>query len=133
MRVVIDANVVVAAAVRPTGWTAEEVRRPELQLFAPDWIRNELAEHEDEFSTKAGCEIAAWRVRVAKVLDRVHLVPGGRLVLHAHHPLVRAVQHADPDDAPYVATFLEVDADFLWTRDEILLMALAGRAGPIVP
>lgn len=133
MRVVVDANVVAAALVHPTGWTAGQLARGDVDFVAPQFLEIELREHEAEFAKKAGCLIPEWRRRVNALLAKIRMVPGHRLKSHARHPLLRAIDALDPDDAPYVATFVETKADFLWTRDAALKDVMGERAGPIIP
>jgi len=134
LRVVVDANVIAAALIRPDGWTAQELEeRDDVEWFAPAFLADELREHASEYAEKAGCTTSQWNRRVAALLRRVRVVPSGDVVGAARDPLVRKAEAVDADDAVYVATLVAVEADLLWTRDKGLLDALPGIAVSVVP
>lgn len=132
MRVVVDANIVAAALVRPTGWTASELSRQDVEWYAPEPLFAELEEHTEEFAALAGCAPAAFRRRVTR-LTGLRVVKQESLVRAADHPLVRRAEMVDPDDAVYMAAVVAVGADHLWTRDRRLLAAFPGLAVRVVP
>ena len=133
LRVVVDANIAVAALIRPGGWTAQQLARTDVEWLAPAFLIDELAEHAAEYSSKAGCSAREWKQRLAVLLTRIQLVPAEALVSVRQDELVRAVARIDPDDAPYAAAFVASGADFVWTRDEALFTALPGIAVAVVP
>lgn len=133
MRVVVDANIVAAAGVRPGGWTARELARDDVEFVAPAIVRDELHAHEVEYAEKAQCGREEWAGRVARLLARIRLIPTHRLVGHAGDPLVRRIQALDPDDAAHVAAFLEANAEFLWTRGKSLTSVMGGKAVRVIP
>lgn len=133
MRVVINANIVAAALVRPTGWTAGQLARRDVEFVAPQFLKTELKEHETEYAQKAECAIVEWRRRTDAVLANIRMVPGQRLRKYVRHSLVQAMDAIDPEDVPYVATFIETGADFVWTRDGALKAMMGERAGPVIP
>lgn len=133
LRVVVDANVVAAALIRPGGWTARELARDDVAWFAPAVLLDELREHAGEYARKAGCADAEWRRRVEALAHGLTLVPLADLRRAARSRLVRRVARADADDAVYAAALVAAGADLLWTRDAAVLDALPGRAVSAVP
>lgn len=133
MRVVVDANIVAAAAVRPDGWTSLQMERTDMRFYAPDLVREELQEHSAELALRADCTPNEWRTRVQRLLRGITLIPTNRLARHRNHPMVRRVERVDPDDVAYIACMLEVDAQFLWTRDSKVWPLFQGIAGPDLP
>ncbi len=133
MRVVVDANVLAAALVRPGGWTAAQLARTDVEFVAPEWLAAELKDHQTEFAEKARCGLEEWRRRCQTVLGRIRLIPSAELRPHRDHRFVRAIEAIDPDDVPYVLTFLAAGADFVWTRDAAIQAVLRERAGPVIP
>lgn len=133
MRVVVDANVLVAALIRPDGWTARELRRDDVEWVAPETILDELRAHEDEIAEKAEVPRATLRRRAASVLKRIDIVPHEHLVAAAESDTVRRALEVDPKDALYLACVEAADAWLLWTRDEGLLEAFPGLAVRVVP
>lgn len=133
MRVVVDANIVAAALIRPDGWTARELTRTDVEWYTPGFLVDELQEHAAEYALKAECTRVLWNGRVAKLLRRIHVVPHSDIATAARDLRVQRVVAIDPDDAPYVAAFVAVGADLLWTRDTKLLDAMPSVAVSIVP
>lgn len=133
LRVVLDANIVAAALIRPDGWTAQELARSDVEWCAPAFLVDELDEHASDYATKAGCTTALWNRRVAKLLHRIRLVPAADIAAAANDPRVRRIEAVDPDDAPYIAALVAIGADLMWTRDSKLLDLMPGIAVSIVP
>ena len=133
LRVVVDANVVAAALIRPEGWTAQELARADVEWFAPSFLMDDLKERGSEYAGKAGCTPLQWARRVAGVARRVRVVSSRDMLLVARHALVRQAEAIDEDDAPCVAAVVAIEADFLWTRDAAMLKAFPGIAVTVVP
>lgn len=131
LRVVVDANIIVAALIRPGGWTALELTRNDVEWIAPDFLFHELDEHAAEYAQKSGCSAEEWHRRVKSLEDSVRVVRCGDVA--AQSPLVQKAKEVDPDDAVYVEALVAEGADFLWTRDAALLDALPGIAVSLVP
>lgn len=133
LRVVVDANIVASALIRPAGWTASELKRKDVSWLAPDFLFKELLEHSDDYALKAGCSRQEWKERINKLAKQGGIVPWKDLVAASGNPLVVAVERIDPDDAPYAAAFVAARADLLWTRDKALLHVFQGRAVLVLP
>lgn len=133
MRVVVDANIVIAALFRPDAWTAQELRRTDVDFLVPQAIEVALAKHGPSLMIRAGCSREQWERRVSELLQRVSVIPTKSAEAHLHAPLVEAVRQVDPEDAVYVASTLAAEADFLWTRDATLLRVVPTRAVAVVP
>lgn len=133
LRVVVDANKLAAALIRPTGFTALALARDDLEFYAPAFLLEELDEHLDEYAAKARCPRAEMRGRIAALATRLLLVPVDALVAARSDDRVRKAERIDPDDAPYLATVAAIEADVLWTSDKALRDAFPGLATPILP
>jgi predicted nucleic acid-binding protein len=121
MRVVVDANVLAAALLRPSGWSARQLRRDDLELVVPATLVEDLAPHAETLADKAGMDVDAWHAAVRDLMARVRVVPVADLVRWDAHDPVAEVRSLDADDAPYFAALLAADADAVWTRDRLLL------------
>jgi len=133
VRVVVDANIIAAALIRPDGWTAGQLARADIDWMAPELVALELDEHAAEYAAKAGCSAGEWRRRTEALLTRFRLVPTGVLLAADRSKEVRKAARTDPDDAIYVAAAVATGADLLWTRDRRLLAAFPGLAVSVVP
>ncbi len=132
LRVVVDANIVVAALVRPGGWTARQLARDDVEWVTPSFLFVELADHAEEYSAKAGCDRKEWQRRSAELLKRLRIVTDVD-ILGAQGDLIGRVERIDADDVPYAAALVVSGADLIWTRDRALLDALPGLAVSVVP
>ena len=132
MRVVLDASVVVAALIRPRGWTVSELARDDVEWYVPRFLLEELEEHLAEFANTAQVSASKLRRRI-ETLRRKTIVKDEELIPHLDDPIMRRAAAIDPDDAPYLAAVLAVGADYLWTRDKDLLTAFPALAVRVVP
>lgn len=132
-RVVVDANIIAAALIRPMGWTAEQLARADVDWLTPELVRLGLDEHAAEDAEKAGCSVGEWRRRCEGLLARFRLVPTAELLAADRSALVRRAARVDPDDAVYVAALVATGADLLWTRDAAMLKAFPGLAVSAIP
>ncbi|OGS48980.1 MAG: hypothetical protein A3K68_07440 [Euryarchaeota archaeon RBG_16_68_13] len=131
MRVVVDANIVAAALVRPRGWTAKELTRFDVEWFAPESLFREIEEHAAKLSDAAGCSRDSLLRRMRRL--RVTLVPDADLQAVLDDALVVRASQIDPDDVPYMAAVVALSAQHLWTRDHLLLEGFPDLAVVIVP
>jgi predicted nucleic acid-binding protein len=132
MRVVVDASIVVAALIRPRGWTATELKRADVEWYVPGFLFDELREHLGEFAGLADCSPSTLRGRI-EGLRSLHVIEGRTLIPFLDNPLVRRAEAIDVDDASYLVAVLAVGADYLWTRDKEILAAFPSLAVRIVP
>ncbi len=116
MELVIDANRVIAAALAPGGNTAELLFSNELHLFAPEFLREELDEHEDELVKKSGLSKAEFDIVVTLVFSRISLIP-----FDGFKECLPAARHIcpDPDDTEYFALALKRGCA-VWSEDKRL-------------
>ncbi len=116
MDLVVDANVLIAAIISPTGHTADLFFSERLQLYAPDFLLEEIEEHKTEIIDKAGLsEINFEQVLVSLAL-RLKFVSVEELL--AIIPTAKEIS-PDVDDLAYFALALKLDCS-LWSNDKKL-------------
>jgi len=120
MRLVVDTNVVIAAIIRDS-MTRRLLVQPELELYCPAEMFQEIFEHEDEIRSKA-------RIREDE-LERAFLL-ARRLVRQVeksnYHDRIPQASGGidDKDDAPFLAcaAFLSRSGECgIWTNDSHFL------------
>lgn len=117
MRLVVDTNVLFAAALRDA-LTRRLVLQGQHRLYVPPATLEEMDRHWPELVERAGTPEDLGRAVVRRLLARLTLVPAE--ALRATLPAARAaVADIDPDDAPFVAAALAVGCD-LWSNDKPL-------------
>lgn len=115
MELVLDSNVVFSALIAD-GRTRELVLSDATDLHAPEFFYAELDAHRDEVAAKTGLGERDLSVLLNLLFEEVHVVP--REEFGHELPAAReAIAGVDPDDVPFLALALHLDAG-VWTDDE---------------
>lgn len=128
-----DANKIAASLITPNGFVAKELARADIRFVAPEFLLDELHDHEAEFAERADVSRQTIRDRIARVEEHVELARTSDLVPFAAHELVLACDKVDRDDSPYFAAYVAGDADQVWTSDKALRDAFPDIAKAILP
>lgn len=114
MKLVVDANVLIAALIK-NGTSREVIMSGGFTLVSPDFMGLELGNHVDLVSKKSGLSTEEVAILLTLLLKRIQTVPiseyEGRL------EEARKMMEADIDDVPYVACYLALKCDGIWTND----------------
>lgn len=116
MRLTLDANVVLSAALRD-GAVRRALATTNADLFAPAFLRTELEKHLGAIARRAGVRVADARGALDKLLADVVWVPDEQLQPRwerAH----RALGKVDEKDVPYLACALVTQCDAIWRYDK---------------
>jgi len=115
MEVVIDANIFVAALLK-SGATRELLFNDELVLYAPEYLIEELFDHQQEFERKSHLSRIALEeiVKVLVIESKIIVVPKDEL-----QPYMKKADEIspDPDDVMYFATALKQNIG-IWSNDK---------------
>jgi predicted nucleic acid-binding protein len=112
MKIVVDANVVVAALVR-SSITREVLLYPYIDYYSPDFLLDEIKEHEKEISAKSG---KGYKPALELILKKIRVMPSSfyeKDMREAH----TVIGDIDKDDEPYVALALSLRAEGIWSYD----------------
>jgi predicted nucleic acid-binding protein len=113
MKLVVDANVLIAALIK-NGTSCEVIMSGRFTLVSPDFMSLELGNHIDLVSRNSGLSTKELAILLTLLLKRVQTVPisecEGRL------EEARKLMEADIDDVPYVACYLSLKCDGIWTN-----------------
>ena len=116
MDVVVDANVVIAALISPTGHTADLFFSPLLSVFAPELLLAEVEEHTKELLQKTGLSAKEFKQGVAFLGREIRFFP----IIEFFNFLPKAKEvSSDPDDVAYLALALKLRCP-LWSNDKLL-------------
>ncbi len=115
MKIVVDANIVIAALAKQS-ITKEVLLYPFMDYYSPDFLLEELAEHEDEIISKMHIDKAGYQ-KVLDILTKkikiVHKATYSQYMGQAHEIMGKL----DEDDEQYIAAALSIDADGVWSYD----------------
>ena len=113
MKIVIDANVAIAALAR-AAITREVLIYPYIYYYTPVFLIEELKEHEDEIKEKVG---PTYTSALDLITKKLKILSYGD-----YEPWLKdaeaIISKIDKDDVPYIAVALAISADGLWSYDE---------------
>lgn len=115
MKVVVDANVVIAALARQS-ITKEVLLYPFIDYYSPEFLFEELKEHEDEIIAKMHTDNDGYRKALGIITKKIKIVRKAAYsqYLNQAREIIGVV---DKDDAPYIAVALGIGADGVWSYD----------------
>lgn len=116
MKLVVDANCVLAALVRDAG-NRRHFYSTAAALFAPVYLREEVEKHRERLRRAPGLAADDFsRVLDDLLLNVIWVQPE---VYEEKLPTAKAALGArDMKDVPYLACALAIGADGIWSRDE---------------
>ncbi len=115
MDLVVDANILFAALVKD-GATIDLLLQPEIRVFAPEFLFEEIEEHKDEILEKTK--------RTKEEFDEVFEILKLKITVIPKEEFVGWITNAskispDPDDIIYFALALKLDSA-IWSNDRKL-------------
>jgi predicted nucleic acid-binding protein len=114
MKLVCDTNVVFSAVIAG-GKTRELILGDRTDLYAPEFFFTELENHRSEIEEKSTLSEAKFGLLLDTVFADTEVVPKEEF----SHELSTAsgiIGETDPDDVPFLALALHLDAD-IWSDD----------------
>lgn len=116
MELIVDANVILSAAISPEGKTCDLLFSNELTLFAPDKLSDEIKKHEEEALQKSGLPKREFDLALVLIFSRIRFVP-----LSDFSGFLSSAKAIcpDPEDVEYLALSLKKNCP-LWSNDKEL-------------
>lgn len=115
MNLVVDANIVIAALIKD-GITAELIFEPRLRLFAPEFLFEEICDHEEELLRKTARPKEDYDTIMLSLMEAITIVPREEF---GHFLGEGGDVSPDPDDFVYFALALRLKAA-IWSNDKRL-------------
>lgn len=115
MILVVDTNIVIAAALRPSV-TQELIFNNSFQLYTPEFILEEIEKHEDELLEKSGYARESFRLILSLLFSRITIVPADAYSQYKKGVLIFS---PDTNDWPFLALAKHLGAA-LWSNDSSL-------------
>ena len=116
MRLVVDANILFSFFKRDSFTRKFILSHPEIELFTPLYVFNELEEHKEEIKSKARIDDRVYELSAKELLEYVTIVP----LDDFKESWEEAKQISpDPDDVEYLAVALSLDCA-IWSNDRDL-------------
>lgn len=114
-RIVVDANRVFSALLKD-GETRRAMMTTSATLYAPRFLRQEIEKHKPEIARRSRAKPEDVDRAMAILYRRIAWVSEKDIAKHMKKAR-KLMQAVDPDDAPYLACALAVDADAIWSLD----------------
>jgi len=116
MRLVVDANVLFSFFKKDSFTRRFIFTHPEIELFTPVYVFEELEEHSEEIKSKARIDDRVYELSTKELLEFVAIVP-----LDDFKKFWREAKQIspDPDDVEYLALALSLDCS-IWSNDKAL-------------
>ncbi|MBI2666145.1 hypothetical protein HYX13_00885 [Candidatus Woesearchaeota archaeon] len=112
----VDANIVIAAVIAPSGITDDLLFSPKLECVAPEFIENELNKHFPEIVKKSKVLEKDIRLALELIFSRIEIIPSGEYELWREKAKGSS---PDPNDSEYLAVALAFNCP-LWSNDKAL-------------
>ncbi len=115
MKIVVDANVVIAALARQSV-TKEVLLYPFIDYYTPDFLLEELVEHEEEIISKMKTDEFGYKKALEVITKKIKIVKRDAYVqfLNQAHEIIGKI---DKDDEAYIAVALGIKANGVWSYD----------------
>jgi predicted nucleic acid-binding protein len=125
MVVVIDANVLISAALTPHGLIADSIfsNSYKVQFIAPTFILEETKANETKICAKNKISIADFKQNLQLVLSKIMLIDDDEITDEVFKKAFDLTKVIDTKDTIYIALAISFDALF-WTGDLKLLRVL---------
>ena len=86
-----------------------------LEFVSPDFVLEEIYKYENYICVKSGLAKEEFELLLALVFERISIIPFSEY--SACNDAAAAIMVNDPKDMPYVACFLALKCDGIWTND----------------
>ncbi|RLM89527.1 PIN domain-containing protein [Haloarcula sp. Atlit-7R] len=114
MKFVVDANIILSALISDS-MTRRLLVELEDDLLTPAYVHDELEKYTEMVAEKSGLSPAEVEDLIEILFKRIDVVPRSE-VLTSLQEAARIMRDTDPDDAVYLASALERDAQ-VWSDD----------------
>jgi predicted nucleic acid-binding protein len=115
MKLVIDTNRLAAALIK-SSVTREIILSDKFDLYSPDYILTEIDNNRDYLIKKAKINENNFEEILLTLLNHIHLVTFKKFKDN-YLKAFKIMKDIDPDDTPFLALGLSLDADGIWTED----------------
>lgn len=114
MRVVVDTNMVIAALIKDSK-AREILASGEFEFFSPEFVLEEIEKYKVLIREKSGLSEDELELLISLVFEDIRIVPS--YDYETFKEAAMEIMEEDVKDAPYVACYLALKCDGIWTND----------------
>jgi predicted nucleic acid-binding protein len=114
MKLVVDANIIIAALIK-SGAARRIILSDKLLFLSPDFIIDETYKYREYICSKSGLDDDQFDLLMSLLFMQIDIIP-----LEEYKAQIRPaskIMKDDIKDIPYVACFLAKKCDAIWTND----------------
>lgn len=114
MRIVIDANMVIAALVKDSKSRKIIVNRS-FEFISPDFLLGEINKHGNYICEKSGLSKEEFELLILLLLEHIKIILASEY--EESIDTAKEIMKEDAKDVPYVACYMALKCDGIWTND----------------
>jgi predicted nucleic acid-binding protein len=114
MKIVIDANIVIAALIKNSK-AREVIISNQFKFFAPDFILEEIEKYRVEIRKKANLDDEGFDIIISLLFETIDILP--REEYQEYLQKAKEIMKDDIKDVTYVACFFALNCAGIWTND----------------
>lgn len=115
MKVVVDTNIIFSGIVSKSK-TREILVESTLDMFAPEYLHKEVRKHKKTIRKKSELTEPEIETLLDIILENVNIIQKEEY-LSEYTEAKDLIEHIDPDDVPFLAIALSIEAD-IWSDDK---------------
>lgn len=114
MKIIVDSNVIIAALIRDSK-NREIIKNNKFDFITPDFVVAEIWKYKDYLTDKINISDKDFELLLNLILKNIKIIP----VEKYKNSLSKAkeIMKNDLKDSPYVACYLELKCNGIWTHD----------------
>lgn len=115
MKVIVDTNMVMAALIKDSK-TRKILVSGEFEFFSPEFVLEEIEKYKVLIREKSGLSKEELELLISLVFEDIKIIPSSDYETHKEAAI--KIMEEDVKDAPYVACYLALKCDGIWTNDQ---------------
>jgi len=114
MKIVIDTNMVIAALVKDSK-AREVIMSNKFEFVSPDFVLEEVNKYKDYICRKSRLSEDEFGLLMALIFEKINIIPA--FDYEGYRENAKIIMQEDIKDVPYVACYLSLRCDGIWTND----------------
>ncbi len=114
MKLVVDANVIIAALIK-NGKSREILASGKFKFVTSDFVKEEVQKYIPLIKEKSGMDDHTLEVLTALIFEEIETIP--RIEYEKELKKAEEIMKEDLKDSTYVACYLALKCDGIWTHD----------------
>src|SRR3989344_950019 len=114
MRILIDANIIISALIKNSK-ARGILTKKKFEFISPDFILEEINKYKEYICEKSGLSKEEFELLMVLIFDNIKIIP--KKEYENYLDKAKEIMEEDIKDITYVACYLALNCDYLWTND----------------